>query len=560
MLTYHQRSKHFPFRFAPSLGYMDWETQPDPFRRFEGVRTFPLGFEPVGPLPRYEPAFVLGQVNPAPLHVATVARLFYDALALSAWKEILNASWSLRVNPSSGNPHPTEGYLVGGPLPSLHDKPAVYHYAPLVHTLELRVELSTEVWRAISAQLPKNAFLVGLTSNHWRQSWKYGERAFRYCHHDVGHAIACVSVAAAGLGWDTRLLEGVVDEDLATLLGAHLQTGIEAEHPDCLIAVFPQSTCLEAEMQQSFRLETDLVTALRAARWMGRSNTLSQDHHDWPAIDEVAAATEKHEPPGDDFWSPFSHRNDSLELRDLPLSLRSMIHQRRSAVGLDGSTGIKREAFYQILLKATPGSNQIPFTTLPWRPCVDLLLFVHRVEDLPPGLYVLLRDPARKNALRNSMEPCFWWRRPDGCPSSLPLFFLVGGTSAAQPSRRAVTRRSRRTVHLPLQCSPSIASLSRTSVPGSTAGCTGRRVSLASSSTSRRRQPGFAARGSGAISTTLPIASSGLRAIASRRSTTSRWEGRLTTHACKPIHPINTSFATLGRARRRRSRKSWRTE
>ena len=27
MLTYHQRSKHFPFRFAPSLGYMDWETQ-----------------------------------------------------------------------------------------------------------------------------------------------------------------------------------------------------------------------------------------------------------------------------------------------------------------------------------------------------------------------------------------------------------------------------------------------------------------------------------------------------------------------------------------------------
>jgi hypothetical protein len=49
MLTYHQRSKHFPFRFAPSLGYMDWETQPDPFRRFEGVRTFSLGFEPVGP-------------------------------------------------------------------------------------------------------------------------------------------------------------------------------------------------------------------------------------------------------------------------------------------------------------------------------------------------------------------------------------------------------------------------------------------------------------------------------------------------------------------------------
>ena len=427
MLTYHQSSKHFPFRFAPSLGYMDWETQPDPLRRFEGVRTFSLGFEPVGPQPRYESAFILGQVNPAPLHVATVARLFYDALALSAWKDIPNARWSLRVNPSSGNLHPTEGYLVGGPLPGLHDKPAVYHYAPHVHMLELRVELSKEVWRAISAQLPQNALLVGLTSIHWRESWKYGERAFRYCHLDVGHAIACISVAAAGLGWDTRLLEGVVDEGLATLLGAHLQTGVEAEHPDCLIAVFPQGECLEAEMQQSFRLETDLITALRAERWMGLRNTLSQDHHDWPAIDKVAAATEKHAPPSDDFWSSFSYRNDSLELRESPHSLRSMIHQRRSAVGLDGNTPITREAFYQILLKAMPGSNQIPFTTLPWRPCVDLLLFVHRVEDLPPGLYVLLRDPARKNALRNSMEPCFLWRRPIGCPSSLPLFFLSGG-------------------------------------------------------------------------------------------------------------------------------------
>jgi SagB-type dehydrogenase family enzyme len=426
-LTYHQHSRHFPFRFAPSLGYMDWETQPDPFRRFEGVRIFPLGFEPVGPLPLYEPAFVLGQVNPAPLNLASVAQLFYDALALSAWKEIQNARWPLRVNPSSGNLHPTEGYLVGGPIPGLHDKPAVYHYAPLIHALEHRVELSIEVWRAISAQLPKNTLLVGLTSIHWRESWKYGERAFRYCHHDVGHAIACVSVAAAGLGWDTRLLEGVIDEDLATLLGTHVQTGVEAEHPDCLIAVFPQSGCLEPKKQQSFRLKTGLVTSLRAARWMGRPNTLSRDHHDWQAIDEVAAATEKHAPPSNDFWSSVSHPNDSLELQGSRLSLRSIIHQRRSAVGLDGRTGITRKAFYQILLKTMPGSNQIPFTTLPWHPCVDLLLFVHRVVDLPPGLYVLLRDPSRESELRNAMESSFLWHRPDGCPSSIPLFFLVKG-------------------------------------------------------------------------------------------------------------------------------------
>jgi nitroreductase len=48
---------------------------------------------------------------------------------------------------------------------------------------------------------------VGLTSIHWRESWKYGERAFRYCHHDAGHAIGSFAVSAAGLGWEAKLLE-----------------------------------------------------------------------------------------------------------------------------------------------------------------------------------------------------------------------------------------------------------------------------------------------------------------------------------------------------------------
>ncbi|MGB8221574.1 MAG: SagB/ThcOx family dehydrogenase [Polyangiales bacterium] len=433
-LAYHERSKHLPSRFAPSLGYLDWETQPDPFRRFEGAKTFPLALVPVASEPRYELALVLGHVDPAPLDATTVARLFNDALALSAWKEVPGSRWALRVNPSSGNLHPTEGYLVSGPVAGLHDEPAVYHYAPLIHSLELRTTLSRPAWRSIAAQLPDQALLIGLSTIHWRESWKYGERAFRYCHHDVGHAIACIAVAAAGLGWEARLLEGVVDGPLATLLGVHLQSGAEAEHADCLLSVFPQRAPLQPEAQRSFRLGAEVVDALRSTHWIGQRNVLSQDHHDWPAIDEVAAATEKHAAPSDDYWSSCSQPNESLEVGDSPLSLRGVIHQRRSAVALDGHTGITREAFYQILLRAMPGSGQIPFTSLPWRPRVDLLLFVHRVEDLPRGLYVLLRDPARKDMLRRSMAPGFAWRRAAGCPSSLPLFALAEGDvrSAAQ--------------------------------------------------------------------------------------------------------------------------------
>jgi nitroreductase len=114
-----------------------------------------------------------------------------------------------------------------------------------------------------------------------------------------------------------------------------------------------------------------------------------------------------------------------------------MIQQRRSAVALDGTTGITREAFFQILMKTLPARDQIPFTTLPWRPHVDLLLFVHRVKDVASGLYILLRDPARQETLQRQMTPGFAWTPPKASPASLPLFLLEPGDA-----RRAAQQTS----------------------------------------------------------------------------------------------------------------------
>jgi len=426
-LAYHERSKHRPFSFAPALGYLDWDTQPDPFRRFVGAPVLPLDLIEVGPEPRYEAAFTPGLIAPAPLDRLSISRLFHDALALSAWKQAGTARWALRVNPSSGNLHPTEGYLIAGPIAGCHARPGVFHYAPLEHALELRAELSEGAWLKIAAQLPERAVLVGLTSILWRESWKYGERAFRYCHHDVGHAIGSVAVSAAGLGWETRLLESVTDVQLGMLFGVHSQAGVEAEHADCLIAVFPQGANFTIDEQRQFAIPGTVSDEVRAARWSGVPNRLSRDHHLWPVIDEVAAATEKRSPPGEAFWFTGAFEQPTLEVSDSTLALRHIIHQRRSALALDGRTGVMRSVFYQILSKVMPGSRQVPFTTLPWRPSVDLLLFVHRVADLTPGLYVLVRDPARREALERAMEGAPAWTRAEGCPASLPLFLLASG-------------------------------------------------------------------------------------------------------------------------------------
>ena len=188
VLAYHERTKHHLHRYAASLGHMDWDTQPDPFRRYEGAALLPL--DPVQPTrqPYYEQLFRTDGIDPRPMDRQSICRLFYDSLALSAWKQLRASRWSLRVNPSSGNLHPTEGYLIAGPIAGLSQGPALFHYAPYDHSLECRLTLSIDDWQALGKGLPRCSLLLGLTSIYWRESWKYGERGFRYCQHDVGHA------------------------------------------------------------------------------------------------------------------------------------------------------------------------------------------------------------------------------------------------------------------------------------------------------------------------------------------------------------------------------------
>ena len=425
VLGYHARTKHYPARYARALGYMDWDTQPDPFRRFEGAPQIPLPLTDE-PGPRYEPAFVEGQLPAAPATLANLARLVQDSLGLSAWKQAGDARWALRINPSSGNLHPTEGYLVCGPVPGLCDAPGVFHYQPHDHALEHRATLPATAWAALADRLPPGAVLVGLSTIPVRESWKYGERAFRYCHHDVGHAVAAVAVAAAGLGWSTRLLAAADQPALAALLGTICQSGIEAEHPDALLALYPADLPFPVEAWRRAALPAfDL-------EFTGTPAPLASDHHPWPVIDAVLAATERAGPPPDLTWDPGPRPATGLAVGDSDLRLRAVVHQRRSAVSMDGRTGLTRDAFVQILRKALPGPDQVPFTALPWRPRIDLLLFVHRVADLTPGLYLLSRDPTRLDSLKAALDPEFAWGCPDGIPTDLPLYLLAEGDCRAE--------------------------------------------------------------------------------------------------------------------------------
>ena len=101
VFRYHEHTKHHFERYASGPGYLDWATQPDPFRRYAGARLVPLKKIPTTDEPLYDDAFVHGRIPPAPLTLRTISQLFFDSLAISAWKSTGQASWALRVNPSS---------------------------------------------------------------------------------------------------------------------------------------------------------------------------------------------------------------------------------------------------------------------------------------------------------------------------------------------------------------------------------------------------------------------------------------------------------------------------
>jgi SagB-type dehydrogenase family enzyme len=420
VLAYHEATKHHFHAYARGPGYLDWATQPDPFRRYRGAPTIELEKIP----PRdHQP----GQAQTAPLNYRTISHLLFYSLAISAWKRAGDVSWALRVNPSSGNLHPTEGYVICGPVDGLGDTPGVYHYAPKEHALELRARFSLEAWRSLMAELPPGTILVGLTSIHWREAWKYGERAFRYCQHDVGHAIAAISVAAGSLGWRTTLLDDLGMEQLASLLGTIDPQRVEPEYPDCLLAVHPQDqTCA------TLLLPADVAASFAELMWRGVPNQLSPRRVDWPIIEDVARATVK--PQTDKVYGPqvrVERASPPESITPLQVSLSRIIRQRRSAVAMDRRTGISRDVFYHIMSQTLARLGQVPFNALPWSSRVDLALFVHRVQGIDPGLYVLVRDPSRREALAASMKAEFLWEKPDACPSDLDLYRLMSGDTRA---------------------------------------------------------------------------------------------------------------------------------
>ncbi|MGJ0505550.1 MAG: SagB/ThcOx family dehydrogenase [Methylocystis sp.] len=411
---YHARTKHAPSRYALGPAFLDWTSQPSPYRRFAGARLveLPLGDGPAAAFP--------GPAGDAVALDAASLGLFLElAFGLSAWKSAEGATWALRNNPSSGNLHPTEAYVLMNAMEAVSALAGLHHYAPLEHALEERAAYDVE------NLLPAGGFLLALTSIPWRESWKYGERAFRYCQLDAGHAIGAAAQAGAGLGWRVSALTHPGDAEIASLLGLDRTDAWrrrEEEEPDLLLWV---------QTQSGERPHIDIAPLIEAPRqFFGAANRLSEDHDGWPLVDRAVRLCRKSRTAP----TAFLAETAAGAAQGVDAQIGAVVRRRRSAQRMDGAAVFPKETFAALLAALRPGAAPL-LSALPSPPRLALVFLIHRVEGVEPGVYLLERDSTNAPALRLALSPDFDWM--SGAFGETPFYRLRPGPQEREATRTA---------------------------------------------------------------------------------------------------------------------------
>jgi nitroreductase len=165
-------------------------------------------------------------------------------------------------------------------------------------------------------------------------------------------------------------------------------------------------------------LPQQLVLPFAEHPFSGSPNPLSKKPVDWAIISKASTAAEKTETAPEAGWPD---PKSGSTFASPQTQAAHIIRRRRSAVKYDPRGEISSEAFKSILNHTLARQGIVPFSARLMPPSVHLLLFVHRVVDLAPGLYLLVRRPEHLKEMQSRWRKDFLWRRlwPD-----LPLYRL----------------------------------------------------------------------------------------------------------------------------------------
>lgn len=171
MLIYHAKTMHSYLSVRNKSHFMDWDHQPRQFK------LYPENFQRI----------MLDKQNPK-------HQFFYLIGGLTAQKSYPGVTYALRTNPSAGALYPTEVYVQIRCVEGFID--GIYHLSPYESSLVLLYSLkSDEGIEPLVKSKKVDGFIFLFSALYYRSSWKYRDRAFRYCLHDTGHMLGTLEAS-----------------------------------------------------------------------------------------------------------------------------------------------------------------------------------------------------------------------------------------------------------------------------------------------------------------------------------------------------------------------------
>ncbi len=389
----HALSEHRPDRPSRAPPPADWSTCVPQWIEFPGAessaiadRAVEVGLDDV----------LAGACRRSVLDRDALGSVAALTLGITAERRRGASRWYARANPSSGNLHPTELYV-------LHAGD-VLHYDALHHRFVRIARLAAPV-----------APRFVLTQIAERQCWKYGDRGVRYAELDLGHAVAGLALAASSRGWSLR---PAFDPALRTVLGLDGRSVGET-----LGAVFtidaPERVAPDGPIDAA---DPIAAAALTAFDWPGARATARAIE---AAVDPASGAlrgasvharrgpreVRTAEPGADlDATSVRGSREGEPGAPSASIDSRadfeSTVRARRSAAAF-ADRAIDRATFEALLSATRADRSPAVFAGA----AIDLVVFVHRVEGLRRGAYAYVRTDGGADRLCAALDPEFAFER-----------------------------------------------------------------------------------------------------------------------------------------------------
>jgi SagB-type dehydrogenase family enzyme len=396
--SYHNSTKHSYASIRSNPHFLEWDSQPLPFKIFPALEPLPLPREVrqtgIAALSAIAES-VKPEANAAP-DLEALAQLLYLSAGITRHRKYPGGEIYFRAAACTGALYEVELYVVCDDLADL--QAGVYHFAPADFALR---RFRAGDYRGVLGEAAGGEpavlhapITVVCTCTYWRNAWKYQARTYRHFGWDNGTLLANLLAVATSLGMPAKVICGFVDAEVNRLLD------------------------VDSEREVAFSLVTLGHTAHMSPHSHGEVSPLqmetvpaSRNEIDYPAMREMHAASSLNSPEEVKMW------RGRTPLTKLPPPTGPIIPLRPFS-----DAEMSRDPIEQVILRRGSARKfaQLPIglvqlSTILDRAtrCIpadfldpqgaqlnDLYLIVNAVEGLHPGAYVFHRDGGALECLK----------------------------------------------------------------------------------------------------------------------------------------------------------------